>query len=144
MQYSKIGLAQLTEAFEQCRLVAYWDTEGMVWTIGWGHTGPEVVVGLVWTQEQADSVLLADTQHATDCVNRCVWVPITQGEFDALVDFTFNVGCSAFQKSTMLKMINAGAYQTAAKEFERWVYAGGHKVAGLLRRRLAEEVVFNS
>src|SRR6185369_5578424 len=123
MQYSKIGLKQLTEAFEKCRLVAYWDALGKVWTIGWGHTGPEVVEGLVWSQEQCDVQLLTDTQHAQDCVNASVWVPITQGEFDALVDFTFNVGCSAFLKSTMLKMINAGAYQTAAKEFEKWVYA---------------------
>lgn len=143
MQYSKIGLAQLTEAFESCRLVAYPDVRG-VWTIGWGHTGPEVVEGLVWTQAQADVSLLDDKQRAQDCVNRNVFVPITQGEFDALVDFTFNVGCSAFEKSTMLKLINGYAFQSAAKEFEKWEYAGGHVVAGLLRRRLAEEAVFNS
>jgi lysozyme len=143
MQYSKIGLAQLTEQFEQCRLVAYKDVKG-VWTIGWGHTGPEVVEGLVWTQEQADVQLLSDTQHATDCVNRSVFVPITQGEFDALVDFTFNAGCHAFEKSTMLKLINCYAFQAAAKEFEKWVYADGQKIAGLLRRRKAEEAVFNS
>jgi lysozyme len=143
MQYSKIGLKQLTEAFEGCRLVAYPDVKG-VWTIGWGHTGPEVVEGLVWTQEQADGQLLKDTQHAVDCVNRAVFFPITQGEFDALVDFTFNVGCSAFQKSTMLKLVNVGAFQAAAKEFEKWEYAGGKKVAELLRRRQAEEAVFNS
>jgi lysozyme len=142
MQYSKIGLKQLTEAFESCRLVAYPDVRG-VWTIGWGHTGPEVCEGLVWTQVQADAQLLKDIQRATDSVNRSVWVPITQGEFDALVDFTFNVGCAAFQKSTMLKMINAGAYQAAAKEFEKWDYAGGQQIAGLLRRRKAEETVFN-
>ena len=143
MQYSKFGLKQLTEAFEGCRLVAYQDLLD-VWTIGWGHTGPDVHEGLVWTQEQADVTLLHDTQRAQDCVNAAVYSPITQGEFDALVDFTFNVGCSAFLKSTMLKMINAGAFQTAAKEFEKWEYAGGKKVAGLLRRRKAEEAVFNS
>lgn len=143
MQYSKIGLKQLTERFEGCRLVAYQDLKGVL-TIGYGHTGPDVYEGLIWTQMVADLVLLNDTQHAEACVNRNVFVPITQGEFDALVDFTFNAGCGAFQKSTMLKMINAGAYQTAAKEFEKWDYAGGKVVAGLLRRRLAEEAVFNS
>lgn len=143
MQYSKIGLKQLTEAFESCRLVAYKDVKG-VWTIGWGHTGPEVVEGLVWSQVTADARLLEDMLRAEDCVNACVMTPITQGEFDALVDFTFNVGCSAFEHSTMLKMINGYNFQGAAKEFEKWDYAGGKKVAGLLRRRLAEEVVFNS
>lgn len=143
MQYSKIGLKQLTERFEQCRLVAYQDVKG-VWTIGWGHTGPEVVEGLVCTQEQADVWLLEDSKLAEDCVNRAVWVSITQGEFDAMVDFVINVGRTAFLTSTMLKMVNAGAFQAAAKEFEKWVYAGGQKVAGLLRRRLAEEAVFNT
>ena len=143
MHYSKIGLKQLTEAFEGCRLVAYQDVRG-VWTIGYGHTGPEVVEGLVWGKVQAEAALLFDTLRAENCVNRSVFVPITQGEFDALVDFTFNVGCSAFEKSTMLKLINSQAFQAAAKEFEKWVYAGGKKVAWLLRRRLAEETVFNS
>lgn len=143
MQYSKTSLEQLTERFESLRLTAYQDVKG-VWTIGYGHTGPETVAGVVWTKELAEAVLLADTQRAVDCVNRSVFVPITQGEFDALVDFTFNVGCSAFEKSTMLKLINGYAFQAAAKEFERWVYAGGQVVAGLLRRRLAEEAVFKS
>lgn len=143
MHYSKIGLKQLTEAFESCRLVTYPDVKGVL-TIGYGHTGPDVLPGLVWTKEHAEAVLFEDAKKAEDCVNRSVWVSLTQGEFDALVDFTFNVGCSAFQKSTMLKMLNAGAYQTAAKEFEKWEYAAGKKVAGLLRRRLAEEAVFNS
>ncbi len=69
MQYSEIGLA-LTEQFESCRLTAYPDVKS-VWTIGWGHTGPEVVPGLVWTQERADAQLLKDIQHAVDTVKLC-------------------------------------------------------------------------
>lgn len=144
MQYSKKGIA-LTEQFESCSLTAYHgkaDKPG-VWTIGWGHTGPEVVEGLVWTQDQCDSQLVMDTHNAECAVNRLVTVPLTQGEFDALVDFCFNCGSGNFKSSTMLKLINAGNYQDAANEFEKWQYSNGQKVAGLLRRRLAEKQEFN-
>lgn len=141
MTYSKSG-EQLTEQFEQCRLTAYQDSKG-VWTIGWGHTGPDVYEGLVWTQEQADAALLRDVQSAVSCVNCHVNVPLTQHEFDALVDFTFNVGCGAFAGSTLLKLLNAGDYHGAAGQFERWDKCGGKVLAGLLRRRIAEENEFN-
>ncbi len=144
MFYSKVGLEQLTERFEGLRLVAYQDVVG-VWTIGYGHTGPEVHQGLIWTKEQAESALLADTHHAVACVNACTYkLQLTQGEFDALVDFVFNVGCAAFAKSSMLRMLNEGNHQLAAEQFEHWKYAGGHVVAGLLKRRLAEKQVFES
>ena len=141
MQYSKNGLA-LTESFESCELTAYQDSGG-VWTIGWGHSGPEVTEGLVWTQEQADAQLLVDTQISSDCVNSSVTVALTQDEFDALVDFTFNCGCSAFCNSTMLLLLNQGAYNAAAEQFDRWDYSGGRVVAGLLRRREAEQQEFD-
>ena len=140
MEYSKQGEA-LTEQFESCRLTAYPDLKG-IWTIGWGHTGPEVVPGLVWTQAQADAALLKDCQNAVDHVNRLVRVPLTQGEFDALVDFAFNAGCGAFAGSTMLKLLNSGNYAGAAGQFELWDHAAGKVVAGLLRRRRAEEAEF--
>lgn len=143
MQYSKVGLAQLTERFEDLRLVAYQDVRG-IWTIGYGHTGPDVHQGLVWQKEKADIVLLEDTQRAVDCVNRCVTVPLTQNEFDALVDFTFNVGCKAFEESTLLAMLNNGNKAGAAEQFEHWKFAGGKVVEGLLNRRLAERQVFLS
>ena len=65
-------------------------------------------------------------------------VPLTQGEFDALTDFVFNCGCGAFAGSTMLRLLNAGDYQSAAGQFDLWDHAGGQVVAGLLRRREAE------
>ena len=141
MIYSKQG-ADLTKSFESCRLTAYQDVKG-IWTIGWGHVG-EVVEGLVWTQEFADTMLIADVSTAVYCVNVSVTIPLSQGEFDAIVDFAFNCGCAAFKGSTMLKDINAGNLAGAADEFARWDHASGQVVAGLLRRRIAEEQEFKS
>ena len=142
MEYSQSGL-HLTEQFESCRLVAYQDVRG-VWTIGWGHTGPDVYGGLIITQDQADAWLLQDVQNAVNHVNSLVTVQLTQPEFDALVDFCFNVGCGAFAGSTMLKLLNAGDYAGAADQFERWDKSGGQVIAGLLRRRQTEVQEFNS
>jgi lysozyme len=176
MKYSKTGL-QLTEISEGCYLRAYPDPasplgkelqrrglwqnalktgviasgllvlSGAPWTIGVGHTGPEVKYGLVWTQDQADAQLLADVAGAVAAVNRLVNVKaaqngFTQNEFDALVDFVFNVGVGNFAGSTMLKLLNSGNDAAAAAEFEKWDMAGGQHVAGLLRRRLAEKAEF--
>jgi lysozyme len=142
MDYSKQGL-QLTEGFESCRLTAYQDIKG-IWTIGYGHVGPEVVEGLVWTQNQADIQLVMDVTRAEHTVNTCVNAALTQGEYDALVDFCFNCGCSAFKGSTMLVLLNKGDMAGAANEFEKWDHAAGVVVAGLLRRRIAEEQEFTN
>ena len=140
MEYSKQGLA-LTEGFESCRLTAYQDVKG-IWTCGWGHVGPEVVEGLTWTQDQADSQLVLDLTKAEHAVNTLVTVPLTQGQFDAMVDFAFNLGCNAEKGSTLLKLVNQGDFANAAAQFELWDHAAGKVVAGLLRRRIAEEQEF--
>ena len=142
MEYSKQGLA-LTEGFESCRLTAYQDVKG-IWTCGWGHVGPEVVEGLTWTQDQADSQLVLDLTKAEHAVNTLVTVPLTQGQYDALVDFCYNCGIGAFSGSTMLRLLNAGQFDDAANEFQKWSHASGVVVAGLLRRRVAEEDVFTN
>lgn len=139
MKYSKQGL-QLTESFEGCRLKAYQDQVG-VWTIGYGHTRG-VVPGMVCTQEQAEAWLMQDIVICEADVNSHVQIDLTQGEFDALVDFCFNLGCDALNHSTLLRLINGGDLEHAAGEFEKWKYAGGHVVAGLLRRRQAEKAEF--
>jgi len=142
MQYSKNGLS-LTESFESCKLTAYQDIRG-IWTIGWGHTGPDVFEGLTITPVQADALLLRDVQSAVNRVNALVMVSITQSEFDALVDFAFNCGCTAFAGSTMLKLLNHGDYSGAASQFDLWDHASGVVVAGLLRRREAETQEFQA
>jgi lysozyme len=140
--YSADGLA-LTELFEGCELTAYQDQVG-VWTIGYGHTGSEVRSGLTITQEQAEAYLANDVAGAATCVNRVVTLALTQQEFDALVDFVFNLGTGAFQGSTLLKDLNSGDIATAATQFDHWDHAGGQIVAGLLRRRQAETAMFTT
>jgi lysozyme len=139
--YSGKGLA-LTEQFEGCRLTAYQDQVG-VWTIGYGHTGPEVCAGMTVTLEQAEALLAKDINSAGTFVNKMVQVPLTQEEFDALVDFVFNLGAGTFARSTLLRLLNAGQFASAAAQFAVWDRAGGAVVAGLLRRRQAETALFN-
>jgi lysozyme len=138
--YSQSGL-KLTEHFEGVRLEAYQDVRG-VWTIGYGHTGPDVYPGLKITQTVAEALLISDVHKAESCVNQCVTVTITQNEFDALVDFTFNDGTVAFARSTLLKRLNSGDYAGAAGQFALWVNAGGHKISNLVIRRQAEHDLF--
>lgn len=138
--YGGKGLA-LTEQFEGCRLTAYQDQVG-VWTIGYGHTGPEVCAGMTITAEEAEALLEKDIRSAAECVNNLVSVRLTQEEFDALVDFVFNLGAGAFQRSTLLRQLNAGNFAAAAAQFAIWDRAGGEVVAGLLRRRQAETALF--
>jgi lysozyme len=141
MKYSQDG-TNLTKLFEQCRLVAYPDSGG-VWTIGWGHTRG-VKKGDTCTQEQADAWLQQDLKFAIDNVNAVVDVSLTQGEFDSLCDFSFNCGTKALDSSTLLRLLNAGDFKDAAEQFQKWDHVGGVVVAGLLRRRLAEEKEFET
>jgi lysozyme len=141
MEYSKTG-EQLTERFEGVRLTAYQDSVGR-WTCGYGHTAG-VQAGTTCDLAQAEAWLYDDIQWAASAVNTFVTVPLTQPEFDALCDFTFNLGRGSLEHSTLLQLVNKGDFADAANEFEKWSYAGGHEVAGLLRRRLAEKQEFQS
>src|ERR1700723_748805 len=142
LTYSGNGLS-LTEQFEGCELTAYQDQVG-VWTIGYGHTGPDVVSGLIITQPQAQALLAQDVSSAAACVNNVVAIQLSQAEFDALVDFVFNLGAGAFKSSTLLVDLNAGNIAAAATQFDLWDHAGGAVVAGLLRRRQAETALFET
>lgn len=142
MVYSKSGL-QLTEQFEGCKLTAYWDTVGKVWTIGYGCT-TNVQEGLTITQDEAENRLLADVGKSSTAVNQLVNVPLTQDEFDALVDFVFNLGVTNFARSTLRAYINGGHFSLAIAQFDLWDHASGKVVAGLLRRREAEASLFSA
>ena len=141
MNYSSTGRA-LTEQSEGLRLTAYQDSVG-VWTIGYGHTNG-VHAGMTCTQEQADQWLQEDVQGAVYVVNSVVTAPLNQNQFDALVDFVFNLGSGNFQSSTLLKLLNQGDYQGASNEFPKWNHAGGVVVNGLTTRRLAEQKLFDT
>jgi len=140
---TKLGAAGLAliKSFEKLRLVAYQDEAG-VWTIGWGHTGPEVRQGLVWTQAQADAQLEIDIRGAVLGVIKSLDIALGQNAFDALVTFTFNVGVAAEAHSTLLRLVNAGRRDAAAAEFGKWIHSGGHISNGLVARREAERRLF--
>jgi len=141
MNISDKGIAFIKE-FEGCKLTAYKCSAGVL-TIGWGHTG-EVKPGETITQYEADQLFLKDIKPRVDAVNRLVKADITQGMFDALVSFAYNLGIQALAGSTMLKMINAGSQEAAAEQFLRWDRAAGRQVPGLTRRRRAEMDLYNS
>jgi lysozyme len=138
--YSEEGLA-MTKGFEGLSLKAYQDCAG-VWTIGYGHTGPALIAGMTISEADAEALLRADLAEAVTCVNRAVNVPISQGQFDALVDFCFNAGRGNLLQSTLLRKVNLGDFEGAAAQFALWVHAGGEVVAGLVRRRKAEAAMF--
>lgn len=139
MTVSKKGL-DLIKSFEGLSLKAYPDpaTGGEPITIGYGHTGG-VKLGTVWTEAQANNALADDVSRFADGVADLIGdAPTTQGQFDALVSFSFNLGLGNLTKSTLLKKHKVGDYAGAAAEFGKWVNAAGKRMAGLVRRREAE------
>lgn len=140
MQYSGTGLS-LTEKFEGCKRTAYQDSGG-VWTNGYGNTHGVVPHSTI-TREQAVASLKDNIQTSVNDINRLVKVQLTQDEFDALVDFDFNLGSKQLAESTLLSLLNAGNFTGAAAEFDKWDHCGGAVLAGLLRRRQAETAEFS-
>lgn len=146
MIYSDRCLA-LTKASEGCVLKAYPDpaSGGDPWTCGWGATGADIRRGTVWTQAQADERLEADLMHASGEVDKLIGThPTTQGQYDALTDFVFNVGAGALRTSTLLRKHLAGDYAGAKAEFGKWIWASGKKMTGLIKRRAAEAELYGS
>ncbi len=132
----------LIKRFEGCRLEAYRCPAGVP-TIGYGATGPDVKLGMQWTQEQADERLRADLKKFEEGVEALLGdAPTTQGQFDALVSFAYNCGLLALAKSTLLKRHRAGEYLDAAHQFLRWNRANGRVLPGLTRRRQAEAKLY--
>ena len=141
MSLSQSGL-NLIKSHEGLRTTAYQDPVG-VWTIGYGHTGT-AKPGQKITEAQAEQLLRQDVGWAQDAVRKNVKVPLTQGQFDALVSFTFNLGAGALGRSTLLKKLNAGDYAGAQAEFGKFVHAGGRVLPGLVRRRNEEAQMFGN
>ena len=124
---------EFIKSYEALVLKAYDDRTG-AWTIGYGHTAG-VMPGMEITESQAVEFLQADLKRFEESVNRYVTVPLTQS-------FTFNLGAGALKRSTLLKKLNCGDITGAAGQFERFVYAGGKVMRGLVRRRAAEKEIF--
>jgi lysozyme len=139
MNYSGQGLA-LTEKFEGDELTPYQDVAG-VWTDGYGNTH-NVQPGVPITETQSILDLRNNVSDAIAAVNSLVSVEVTQSEFDALVDFTFNEGSGRLAGSTLLRKLNAGDYQGAAAEFPKWDLCAGQVSPGLQARRAADQALF--
>lgn len=130
----------LVKKYEGLKLTSYLCPAGIP-TIGYGHTH-KVKLGDTCTQQEADEWLEDDFYLATTDVKAVVKVPLTDDQLDALASFVFNLGIRKLIQSTLLKKLNSGDYQGAAQEFDKWVYAGGKKLNGLVKRRAEEKELF--
>jgi lysozyme len=141
MQMSQEGIDALLKKFEGCKLKAYRCPAGIC-TIGYGHTSaagaPTVTDGMVITQQQCDDILRRDLVKYETAVHEMVEQPLTQHQFDVLVDFAYNAGVGNLKSSTLLKKVNAGQFDAVPAELMKWTKGGGKVLAGLVRRRQAE------
>lgn len=140
MKISENGI-NLIKSFEGCCLDAYKCPSGVL-TIGYGHTGSDVKTGLKITSQQAEELLKKDLEYFENKINNLLCVQLNQNQYDAIVSFVFNIGVGAFSESTMLKFLNSGCISLAAEQFDRWIYSGGIKLNGLVKRRKAEKELF--
>lgn len=145
MRISAAGLALIRD-FEGCRLEAYRDPVG-IWTIGYGHTRG-VAAGKTISAAEAEALLREDLGPIEAWLNQALaqgQVNLSQGAFDALCSFAFNLGLGALGESTLWRLLGQQAPASeAAAQFGRWVYAGGRVLPGLVRRRDAEARLFLS
>ncbi len=116
-------------------------------TIGYGHLITEAnkeqfLDGV--DEDEALELLRSDVGKAERAVLRLISVPLTQGQFDALVSFTFNLGSGALQRSTLRRKVNREEHDDVPAEFMKWVWAGGRKLKGLVKRRAAESAIYVS
>lgn len=132
----------LIKQYEGLSLKAYL-CPAKVYTIGYGHTGPEVNNNTRYTQERADLVLEDDILKFCRIVTDIVKVPINNNQFSALVCLAFNIGGQAFSSSTLVKLLNAGDIKSASAQFLRWNRVNGKILEGLTRRRQSEKDLFN-
>jgi lysozyme len=144
MNISPKGI-DLIKSFEGLQLKAYRDSVGVL-TIGYGWTQPvdgkPLRDGMVIDKPTAERLLKAGVVQYENAVNKLVKVKITQGQFDSLVSFAYNLGTRSLSTSTLLQKLNSGDVPGAADEFPKWNKAGGKILTGLARRREAERNLF--
>jgi lysozyme len=143
---SEKGYALIRD-MEGFRGEAYLDTGG-VWTIGFGTIkypdGSRVRKGDVCTRGQAEVWLKNDSAWVDACLDRSIKTKISQNQFDALASFVYNIGETAFNKSTMLILINQKNFKDASNQFDRWVFDNGKRIQGLVNRRDKEKAMYLS
>jgi len=152
MRMSQEGIDTLVKKFEGCKLTAYRCPAG-VCTIGYGHTSaagnPAVNDGMKITQVQAEGILRTDLVKYETAVHDMIQQPLTQHQFDVLVDFCYNAGDGNLKSSTLLKKVNAGKFDDVPAELMKWTKGkipgkGTQVLPGLLRRRQAESAWWNT
>tara|TARA_R110000744_G_C19308112_1_gene556443 strand:+ start:637 stop:1086 length:450 start_codon:yes stop_codon:yes gene_type:complete len=119
------------------------------WTIGYGNIrcrdGSRVKEETPHvTEAEAEDLLAHELVSFERTVDRLIKVPLQQGQYDALVSFAYNLGGGALSASSLRRMLNRGNYSGAERQFKRWVFAGGRKLRGLVKRRAAEAALFAS
>lgn len=133
----------LIRRFEGCRLIAYLDSAGIP-TVGYGTTGPDIKLGTLWSQSQANFALVARCNAIASILDGCVVPVLNQNQFDALISLCYNIGQGAFRGSTLLRLVNTRQFEAAGDEFLKWDHVGGVVSPGLLARREAERALFLS
>ncbi len=141
MKANDEALIELIKRFEGCRLESYLDLRGR-WTVGYGHSGPDVMPGLVISQLQAEDLLKADLLRFELYVQLLVKPNLNANQMAALTSFAYNVGDGYFATSTLLKLVNMK--EDPSEEFLRWDKVNGRPVEGLLTRRRAERDLYRS
>lgn len=143
--------AAFIKSKEQCRLKAYMPTPNDVPTIGWGSTGRDIRMGMTWTQGQADDRFARDLAMFAAGVDHMIGDSLTtQGQFDALVSFAYNVGldedadhiAEGLGDSTLLRLHKLRRYAGAAAEFAKWNKQKGKVLRGLTIRRAEEAAMY--
>jgi lysozyme len=142
MKTSTSGIA-LIKRFEGFSETVYIDAAGHP-TIGYGHCLKPGESFNIISEQEAERLLTEDLAVAERAIEKCVKISLSQGQYDALASFVYNVGSQAFEKSYLLRLLNENNPDAASEQFGRWVYAGGRKLAGLIARRAAEKAMFCS
>ena len=137
---SEDGL-NLIKRYEGCEPRMYYCPAGKA-TIGYGHLcigkEKEYFKDKTMTEMEMTNLLKRDVGFAEAAIRRYVKVSLTQGQYDALVSFIFNLGAGAFRSSTLLRVLNRGSYGECPRQINRWTRASGRVLLGLVRRRAAE------
>lgn len=128
------------DGLEGRRYVPYRDVAGVL-TVCDGHTGPDIVSNKTYSDSECDSLLREDLKPVQAAVDSLVTVPLSDYQRAALYSFSFNIGTDAFSRSSLLKKLNAGDNTGVCSEMRRWVFAGGRKWRGLMKRRETERAL---
>jgi lysozyme len=131
----------LIQGFEQCRLKAFKPTPNDVWTCGWGAT-EGVTEDTVWTQAEADDRFASDLAKFAEGVSAKLTAPTNQNQFDAMTSLAYNIGLGNFGSSTLLRLHNEEDYEGAAAQFPAWCKQAGNVLAGIVKRRAAEQAMY--